>query len=194
LTKIKIFIIIIYPGRRCEILIDIIIGIVLLIFFIKGIKKGFLNSFAFILAFFFLFRITNRYENYFLQLLKNYSFPVLIAKLLIYLSSFLILYFFFKILTSLFTKILEFLHLGWLNSLFGGFWGILKGVFLTWLFFFILFNISPRSEKFIKEKNISYHLYRYGNYFYKLVETKFLPKYDLNFWKNFLASFKNPER
>jgi hypothetical protein len=57
-----------------------------------------------------------------------------------------------------------------------------------------LFNISPRSEKFIKEKNISYHLYRYGNYFYKLVEKKFLPKYDLNFWKNFLASFKNPER
>lgn len=172
------------------ILIDIIILIVLLGLFIKGIKRGFLNSLPFILAIFFLFRITHRYENYFLELLKNYSFPYSVAKLLIYLSSFFILYFFFKILTYLFKKILESFHLEWLNSLFGGLLGILKGIFLVWFFFFILFNISPKSEKFIKEKNISYHLYSYGNYFYKLVETKFLQKYNFNFWKNFLAYFK----
>uniref|UniRef100_A0A7V3ZWJ3 CvpA family protein n=1 Tax=candidate division WOR-3 bacterium TaxID=2052148 RepID=A0A7V3ZWJ3_UNCW3 len=175
-------------------LIDIIISIILLVLFIKGIKKGFLNSLPFILAVFFIFIIPNRYENYFWELLKNYSFSYFVSKLLIYLSSFLIFYFFFKILAYLFEKILEFLHLGWLNSLFGGFLGILKGILLVWFFFFILFNISSKSENFIKEKNVSYHLYTYGNYFYQLVATKFLEKYNLNFWKNFLVCLRNLEK
>lgn len=176
-----------------EILITIIFFIILIIFFIKGIKKGFFFSISSILTIIVGIKIIDKYYNYFFGLLKPYRLPPFFLKILIYLSIFVILFFIFKLIGYFFTIILKVLHLNWLDKLLGGFLETIKCLVLIWFFIFLSLNIYPKSENFIKNSNLLYQLYNYGNHFYSTIEKKFLKKNYLTNLKN-LLSYINDEK
>ncbi|MCX7837146.1 MAG: CvpA family protein [candidate division WOR-3 bacterium] len=181
----------IYKGRRCGILITIIFLLILIVFFIRGIKRGFLFSISSILAILLGIKIIDKYYTYFLNFLKPYNLPLFISKILIYLFVFIILFFLFKLITYLFTIILKAFHLNWLNNLLGGFSEAIKGLILIWFFIFLSLNIYPKTENFIKKSNFTYQIYNYGNQFYSTIEKKILKRDYLANLKNLLSSIKN---
>ncbi len=173
------------------ILITIIFFIILVWFFIKGIKKGFFFSISSILAIIVGIKIIEKHYNYLFNLLKPYHLPSFFLKILIYLSIFIILFFIFKLIGYFFAIILKVLHLNWLDNLLGGFLETVKGLILIWFFIFLSLNIYPKSENFIKNSIFIYQLYNYGNHFYSIIEKKFLKKNYLTNLKNLLFYFND---
>lgn len=135
-------------------------------------------------------KIIDKYYGYFFNFLKPYNLPLFISKILIYLTIFIILFFFFKLISYLFTIILKTLHLNWLNNLLGGFLETIKGLILIWFFIFLSLNIYPKSGEFIKKSNLTYQLYNYGSYLYSTIEKKILKKNYLTNLKNWLSGIK----
>ncbi|MEO0097057.1 MAG: CvpA family protein [candidate division WOR-3 bacterium] len=168
-------------------LITIIFLIILIIFFIRGIKKGFFFSISSILAIIVGIKILDKYYNQFFNFLKPYHLPLFLSKILIYLFLFIILFFIFKLIGYLLAVILKALHLNWLDNLLGGILETVKGLILIWFFIFLSLNIYPKSEDFIKKSYLTFQLYNYGNQFSSIIEKKFLKRNYLTNLKNLLS-------
>lgn len=120
--------------------IDLIIIIVVLFFFVKGIFRGFMVELSalagFVLGYITAFLYMEQANQIIFKYFPNLS--VNIANIISFALIFVFVNIIMKIIGNMLTKTLKFAMLGWLNRLLGGTFGALKGItILTIIVFFL---------------------------------------------------------
>lgn len=141
-------------------LVDIILGILLIIGLIRGLRKGFIVEIASLIALILGIYGAIHFSYYAVDFLNNYfSWEDRYINLAALLLTFVLIVIFISLLAKLFTKLAKLIALNMLNRLLGGIFGVLKVAFIlsVLLMFFKNFNqegkILPASSL---EKSILY--------------------------------------
>ncbi|MBN1326956.1 MAG: CvpA family protein [Candidatus Cloacimonetes bacterium] len=124
-------------------ILDIILGVILLFFFINGLRKGFVASFIHLLGLILAVILVAKTgqivkEGLITQFGLNETFALIIAYVLIFLIIMIVT----RIAVKLVQRIVEFLNLMWLNRLLGGVFSCLCGVVIIAIIILLL-NLLP---------------------------------------------------
>ena len=135
-----------YEGDTMHFL-DIILGVVLLLFFFGGIKKGFVSivtGFVCLIATFILIR--NFGVSTKIYLINQFEFSELLATILSYVLIIVLVTIIGKLIVLMMKKILSFLNLSGLDRLLGGIFNIINyGILLAIIL--MLLEISPFAQQ-----------------------------------------------
>jgi len=137
--------------------LDIILSIVVFIFFLLGLKKGFIAT-VINLAAFILFFILIVYIGPIFKEIIHLKFTIsdFLATTLSYFVIFLIIFIVSAVLIRILTKILRALKINWINRLLGGVLGIANALIIIAVLF-LIFTIlpAPKDKKpIIKQSKI----------------------------------------
>ena len=127
--------------------LDIILGVILLLFFLGGIKKGFVSivtGFICLIATFILIR--NFGGSTKIYLISQFEFSELLATILSYVLIIILVIIVGKLIVVIMKKIVSFLNLSGLDRLLGGVFGVINfGVLLAIIL--MLLEISPFAQQ-----------------------------------------------
>ena len=141
--------------------IDVIIIILLLIGLYKGIKNGFFVEIASLVAFVIGVFIAIKFSYLVKDIIVNwvnwspetvqitaFALTIVLVIAIIHLSA------------ALFTKIADFAFLGWVNTLFGGIFGVLKSMLALGIFLTLVQKVNIDDVLISKEKQEASIFYR----------------------------------
>lgn len=142
---------------------DIILGILLSVFIINGIKKGAISM---------VFRFCSFYFLYSNALCESIIEKILVgkSKIVIYIVSFVVLYTFLNFLAYFIEKFIDSVHLGGINKLIGAILGAIIAFSISFLLIVVML-FFPKSEKVQNILDTSYAVY------YISINTKSFNKY-----------------
>ncbi len=143
---------------------DIILGILLSVFIINGIKKGAISM---------VFRFCSFLLSIFLMPYVNPIIEKILvgkSKIVIYIVSFVVLYTFLNFLAYFIEKFIDSVHLGGINKLIGAILGAIIAFSISFLLIVVML-FFPKSEKVQNILDTSYAVY------YISINTKSFNKY-----------------
>ncbi|MBS3737584.1 CvpA family protein [Mesohalobacter halotolerans] len=136
-------------------LIDIIIGVILILGFYKGFKKGFVLELTALLGLilgitgaFYLSKAHGLYIGQWLDWDDEY------LRITTFLLSFIVIVIIVSLIGKLITKLIDFVALSFINKLLGGLFGLLKfGLLLSILL--LLFNVINEQVEMVSEETLN---------------------------------------
>ena len=129
-------------------LIDIVLGIVVLLFFIIGYVKGFIKGLVQVLGLILtLYLVKNGGHIVKAELIERFSLSSTIAMVLSYIAIILIIGIIAKLVIWILHSVADLLHMKVLNRILGGAFGILNSI-LIMIMFLVLIELSPLAEQF----------------------------------------------
>ncbi|RRO24337.1 CvpA family protein [Flavobacteriaceae bacterium 14752] len=136
-------------------LIDIIIGVILILGFYKGFKKGFVLELTALLGLilgiagaFYLSKTHGLYIGQWIEWDDEY------LRITTFLLSFLAIVIIVSLIGKLITKLIDFVALSFINKLLGGLFGLLKfGLLLSILL--LLFNVINEQVEMLSEETLN---------------------------------------
>ncbi len=135
-------------------IIDVILGIVLLVFFLYGFKRGLIASLVHLLSLLvIIIVITQVGNNVRLLVMENLNVSPTIALILAYAIIAILVFFIAVLVTKLLVSIVNILRLGFLNRLAGGAFGVVNGMFLFAVLLLILFMTPLRQYAMLVESH-----------------------------------------
>lgn len=159
-------------------ILDVIFGLIILIFFIIGLKRGFVVEFFGIFKYFIIL-----YTMKFIYPTVEKIFKLTgnsIDNLKKYFISFLILYIIFSILLKLSASFLKTIKLKKFDNYLGGIVGIIKSTFVIFIIYIALLMLSDYNKRIVREFKESYsvgiimdYLYTYAELFPEFIKDKF---------------------
>lgn len=135
--------------------LDVILSIIIFIFFLFGLKKGFIATIINLAAFVFFF-VLIVYIGPVLKEIIQLKFTVseFLATTLSYFVIFLVIFLISAILIKIFTKILKALKINWINRLLGGVLGVANAlIIITVLFLIFMILPFPKNKKSVIEQS-----------------------------------------
>lgn len=132
--------------------LDIGILTVASIFFIRGLFRGFVHELITIAGLILGYIISITYLSLLTGLILNFfpTFPESVVKLVSFFLLFVGTNLLLRLAANILTKTLKVAMLGWLNRLFGGLLGMLKGVIILGIIVFVI-NLIPFSSTFMEQ-------------------------------------------
>lgn len=113
------------------IFIDILLGTLLAYSFYKGFSNGFFLELAslisFIIGVYIAIKFSDNIGNWFIT---NYAFSEKIAKITAFIVTLLVVIVAIHLLAKIFTRLFSFAFLGWLNTILGGLFAVIKTALL----------------------------------------------------------------
>jgi len=132
--------------------LDIIILCLVALLVINGIRKGFIISLASLIALVLGIYIAVHFSNYIEVVLKDNFHPSHTwLPILSFTITFLIVVIVVMLLGKALEKLVDLVGMGILNHIFGGIFGLIKGILLVSVLLFIISGFDPK-EKLIKPK------------------------------------------
>ena len=123
--------------------LDIILSIIIFVFFLFGLKKGFIATVINLAAFILFFILIVYIGPIFKEIIQlNFTVNDFLASTLSYFAIFLIIFLISAILIKILTKILKALKINWINRLLGGVLGIANALIIITVLF-LIFTILP---------------------------------------------------
>ncbi len=140
--------------------VDLVIGVVLTFFIVRGLSKGFFREVLGLVGWvggviiaIIGFAPFSRVVEHVLPGLPKFSIPI-ISFVLLFLGMFLLS----RFVASGLSELSQTLHLGWLNRLLGAAAGGLKGALILSLLFLFLSILPVQNQlKQVKQNNVLYH-------------------------------------
>lgn len=139
--------------------LDLIIGIILIIFAILGYKRGLIIEAFYLAAFIIGIYGAMYFSDWTTEILSKY---INIGKeylfIIAFLMTFIVLIIIIRLLGKLISKLIEAICLGFIDKIGGFVFGILKGTLLTTILIMVLnmFNIGDVIKKETREKSFFY--------------------------------------
>ena len=132
--------------------LDIGILSIAAIFFIKGLFRGFVHELITIAGLILGYIISITYLSLLSGFILNFfsTIPESVVKLVSFFLLFVGTNLILRLAANILTKTLKVAMLGWLNRLFGGILGMLKGVIILGIIVFII-NLIPFSSTFMEQ-------------------------------------------
>ena len=132
--------------------LDIIIICLIALLIINGAMKGFIISLASLVALVLGIYIAVNFSNYIEVALMDHLHPGRTwLPILSFTITFLIVVIVVMLLAKALEKLVDLVGMGILNHVFGGIFGLIKGILLVSVIFFIISGFDPQ-EKLIKPK------------------------------------------
>lgn len=111
--------------------IDIVLGLLFLLAFSIGFRKGLISTLASLIGLFFGVILALRFSSYVEEYLYRwFDWGYDITRLVAFLLTFFLVLIAFSILEKILTKAINFIMLGWANKIFGGVFNVIKYAFL----------------------------------------------------------------
>ncbi|MBN2461182.1 MAG: CvpA family protein [Candidatus Cloacimonetes bacterium] len=130
--------------------LDIIFGVILLLFLLNGIRKGLVSSLIHLLGLVLAVVLISKTGHLVKAgLMDKFNMSEILAVIIAYVLIFLVIMIITRIAIKLVNRMVQFLNLMWLNRLLGGIFSLFCGVLIIAILI-ILANISP-FEKEIRE-------------------------------------------
>ncbi len=153
-------------------IIDIILGIFLLIFIIKGIRNGLIQSVVGLIGLILTILAITKFGTFVkLTLIENFGLNEILSLIIAYILIVILVYLITRIIIKILHLVIGMLHLGWLNRLLGMVFGLLNGALIIAIML-ALINLAPKSEtinNFISPSKIV----RYVNYSTQFLQTEY---------------------
>ena len=144
-------------------ILDIIIIIFLGLLLILGIKKGFIISLASLIALVLGIYAAVHFSNYLDGILLEHLKPSRTwLPILSFTITFLVVVILVLLLGKALEKLVDIMGMGIFNHIFGGIFGLLKGVILLSVIFFIINSADPKSKIITPEAKKKSYLYGYA--------------------------------
>ncbi|MFO7760922.1 MAG: CvpA family protein [Thermodesulfobacteriota bacterium] len=157
-------------------ILDISVGLILLIFLVRGLWIGFIRQTASILALVLGFIAAGQFYGesglFILPYIKNQQIGFFIAYLIIFLVVFLLVHLAGLILK----KVVSVALLGWFDRSLGGIFGGIKGICLACLLFLGLSAVISSSSPFLRQSLTYPYLKNISQYLIYIVQDKALKK------------------
>lgn len=135
--------------------VDVIIIAFIVIFAFKGTISGFITEAIGILGIILAVLCSYMIYEPLFKVMKSAGFGESGASIAAYICGFVIIYVIVIILGRIIHKTLDVIHLGWINRIFGLFFGFLKGAVIVSLILWIIVYVFPVNIKFVQEINKS---------------------------------------
>jgi len=111
--------------------VDIILGIILLYAIFKGFRNGFFVELASLVSLLLGVYLSIEFSDFTADFIrKSLSFDSEYLEIIAFLVTFVLVVIAVILLAKVFTKIVDFASLGWINRLFGAVFGLLKMIFI----------------------------------------------------------------
>ena len=132
--------------------IDLIIIIFASYFITRGLFRGFIAELAVVVGLIFGYIVTITYLGLVSEILSKYlpTIPLLIINIIAFVLIFFISNLIIRLGANVITKTINFVMLGWLNRLLGGFFGFIKSVIILSFFVFLL-ELFPILTPFLQQ-------------------------------------------
>jgi len=128
--------------------VDIVLGVVLLLFVINGIYKGFIKNFFHLLGLIasvvLIIHIGPMVKD---LVISQFGLNEIVAVVISYACIFLIVMIVVKIVARILKSVVDMLSLKWLNRLLGGVFGLFNGVLILTILVIVI-NLSPFATEF----------------------------------------------
>ena len=135
--------------------LDIILGIILLIGIMRGLKLGFIRTLTSLLAWIVGIYVAIHFSYFLLDYLEEYlAWNRETLNIAAFVLTFIIVVLFFSIIGQFLTHLSKFLALGLLNRLLGGILGLLKSALILSIILIFLSSFNTE-EKLIPQETIS---------------------------------------
>jgi membrane protein required for colicin V production len=132
--------------------LDIIILCLVALLVINGVRKGFIISLASLIALILGIYIAVHFSSYIEVVLKDHFHPSHTwLPILSFTITFLIVVIIVMLIGKGLEKLVDLVGMGILNHIFGGIFGLIKGILLVSVLLFIISGFDPK-EKLIKPK------------------------------------------
>ena len=142
--------------------LDIIILSLVALLVINGVMKGFIISLASLIALVLGIYIAVNFSNYIEVVLKDHLHPGQTwLPILSFTITFLIVVIVVMLLAKALEKLVDLVGMGILNHIFGGIFGLIKGVLLVSVILFIISSFDPKEKLIIPRVKHESMLYGY---------------------------------
>lgn len=131
--------------------VDVVIIVFILVFAFKGTIHGFITEAIGVLGIILALLCSYMLYDPLFKVMKAVGFGEQGASIAAYILGFLVVYTIVIILGSLIHKTLQFIHLGWVNKIFGCLFGILKGAFIASIILWVIVSVMPDKAKFVQD-------------------------------------------
>lgn len=140
--------------------LDLIIIIPVVLFFIRGISRGFIMELASLAGLVIGILAAYYFSGYVQDFLKDYfTWKEQTVKIAAYIIIFLFFYLIVYLIGKTIEKSIDMLAMGWLNKMLGAIIGLAKGIVLVCIILFIFEKADPNSKVIkphVKEKSMFY--------------------------------------
>jgi len=140
--------------------VDIILGIILLYAIFKGLRNGFFVELASLFSLLLGIYLSIKFSDFTADFIrKNLSFDSEYLEIIAFLVTFVLVVIAVTLLAKVFTKIVDFASLGWINRLFGAVFGLLKMIFILSISIHFFQKINTNNAFISEEKTNQSILY-----------------------------------
>jgi membrane protein required for colicin V production len=136
---------------------DVLVLVIFLLFLIRGIWIGFIRQISSLIAMVGGFLLAGYFDKEFYRLILPYFHNSHTAFLLTYILLFVAFFFLIKLVGLGLSKVMDVTLSIWFDKAIGGLFGIIKGIFIASLIFFVTTSYLSGSNKYLK-KSIAYPL------------------------------------
>jgi membrane protein required for colicin V production len=129
---------------------DILVLIIFLAFFVRGIWIGFIRQISSMIAMVGGFLLAGYFDNEFYRFLLPYLDNSHIAFLLTYIVLFIVFFFVIKLAGLGMKMVMDISLITWFDKTVGGIFGVIKGIFFTSLLFVVISSYLSDSNSYLK--------------------------------------------
>lgn len=151
-------------------ILDIVLGIIIILFFIWGLAKGIVRNIFGLLGVIAGILLASRYAPNFIIAHSKWEFAKELSFIVLFIIVFLVIY----LIGQLIYKLLSTMKISFIDHLMGGVLGIVKGCIIVWIICFIVL-VFPNGNEKIKASKISTFI---------LTEMRFLNSYLPESWQD----------